>query len=678
MSWRNLRSISSDPLSNFLSKLAQDQIMREAQNDSSVAENLEEDKFIGKHTHSICEIRDIGKPFANLIPVSRTFLMPLEPDRNRLRLWVEFNSGADTQYDYSLWDNVIENKGYMLPVPITSPTYDEGIVGGQLALMYNNIDGLPKGARAQFGSEVAYTKVKDNPNIRLSSYLDGTITGADGFTISMLVRPMQLYNDTDINGTEGWNRRLCMKIDDSVLTYAYEVRITPQGSLVVVFRRSGVDYEYAVSGLFPMTAGADYNPFDFNQFDYRTKDPVTGVIYDTPNTHTQNYWVRLDIIYVFADNSVIVRKDGVAQTVTSFPGAANWTNNPTTHTKDLMINGGIFAGNSADRPLGVGITEWADFRIYAGQLTLAESEHLYENKYTISDIDFGCPAIMSYTSQSTAAVTVPNPLLDPFGITKLFPTKNHGNEWYSFTWGNGINRVIQNPPTHEGLSDPYDSQLFVDNIGDPKITIPGDGTMKVECTAALTGSPRVVVLSNWKNVEVTLYQRCPTISISGLECEIRAKTNHYVVQEDDDQLFGGYIYYTDYTNQRVNLRREIAHAIGYSDRQGIVNQTLPANTWLGFKAILYNRNDGNIKMEYYMDTTGGVGGGNWIKVTEAVDNGTWTGSGGGTPIYKPQAKGSAIRTDINVNGGYVEYKWWSIREIDHPLAEVSVDTDVLE
>jgi hypothetical protein len=133
-------------------------------------------------------------------------------------------------------------------------------------------------------------------------------------------------------------------------------------------------------------------------------------------------------------------------------------------------------------------------------------------------------------------------------------------------------------------------------------------------------------------------------------------------------MFGGYNFTTDYTNQRVNLRRERSHNIGYSDRQAIVGQTLPANTWLGFKCILYNLPDGNVKLEYYKDVTDGLNGGAWIKVTEKIDNGTWGGAGGGQPIFTDYMAGSAIRTDIGVNAGFLELKRWSIREIEHPNA----------
>jgi hypothetical protein len=542
MSWRNLRSISTDPLSNFLSKLAQDQIFRESQQESAISDNLEEDRFIGKTFYSICEIRAIKQPFATKIPVNTVFLTPEEPDLDRMRLWVKFDSGAYSQFDHSLFHNEVLNKGYMLPVAITSATYDEGIVGGKIALMYNNIDSLPKSAKAQFGGEVAYTRVTDNQNIRLSSYLNGTITGYDAFCISMLVRPMQLYLDTDINGIEGWNRRLCSKIDDSNLDYAYEIRIAQEGSLIIIFRRAGTDYLYYVSDMFEMSPGADFNPLDFREGDFRTIDPVTGVIYDTPKTNIDNHFVRLDVIYKFSDNSVIVRMDNQDQTVLPLdPSFATWPSNPTIHTKDLLINSGPFAGNFADRPLGIGINEWADFRIYVGELTSQESTNLYTNKYSISDIGFGKVALSGYTLQNNDTVHLPDITKDIFGITKLFPTKDFGSEWFSAAWNNGISRIIQNPP-QECSSDPYDNQLSVSRAGDPRVTIQGNGIMKLDASTGLTGSPRVVILSNtgWKNVESTVYMRCPTITISGMDVTIRAKTEHYCVNHptggDDDDV----------------------------------------------------------------------------------------------------------------------------------------------
>lgn len=679
MSWRNLRSISSDPLSNFLSKLSQDQILRESQEESAIGGNLEEDRFKGVITHSILEIRSLPQPFVSKIPVNRVFLTPLEPDWNRCRFWCKFDSGADTMTDYSYFGNEIKNVGYMLPVPISSPSYDEGIVGGQIAMQYNNTDSMPKSARVQFGSEVAYTRVNDNTNIRLSSYLDGTLPGYDGFSISMLVRTLQVYMDTNAAGSEAYHRRFCYKIDNTTNTYAYEVRSEDDGTLVIIFRKAGTDYCFYVDNFFPLSPGADFRESDFKSADFRTRNPVTGVTYDTPLSNVDNIWYRIDIIFKFSDNTLIVRKDGVAQTVVSTSGLANWPADPVTHTKDLMINAGRFGTVAADgilRPIGVGINEWADFRIYGGQLTSSESTHLFTNKYTIADIAFGCVALSGYTPQSAPGAQQPDLTRDPFGVIRMFPTKAGGNEWFSVSWSNGQSRTIESPPI---LCSPdvYDGQFFVNRSGSPKVTIQGNGITKVD-TASGTGSPRMTVLTNaWKNVESTVYMRCPTLALSGMELTIRAKTNHYCVQENEDDplLFGGYNFTVDYTNQRVNLRREISHITGYSDRQAIVNQTLPANQWIGIKCILYNTTDGKVKLEMYRDDTNGLNGGTWTKITEAVDDGTWGGPGVGTPPVRSASQGSAIRADIGVFGGYIEIKNWSIREINHPLMDPEIDEE---
>ena len=75
--------------------------------------------------------------------------------------------------------------------------------------------------------------------------------------------------------------------------------------------------------------------------------------------------------------------------------AAEWPASPSTHTKDLLINTGRFDTTLGDHT-GFGITEYADFRIYVGQLTQAESTNLYTNKYTIGNIPLGQVAVFGY------------------------------------------------------------------------------------------------------------------------------------------------------------------------------------------------------------------------------------------------------------------------------------------
>jgi hypothetical protein len=385
-SWRNLRSISSDPLSNFMNKLVQDMILKDAQENTPETIDI---KTIGVIVHSILDIRDLPI-FAKTRPVGRNFFLPVEPDRKRMRLWVKFNSAGDTQIDYSLWENEVLNHGYIFPTSITSDTYDEGLVGGQLAMTYNSQWSNPNST----DTLNQYTSITDNVNIRMKSYNDGTITGYDAFCISMLIRPMQIFSE--MQGTSPFRRKLYYKIDDATASYGYAADIDDQGNLNIIFRENGTDVKTRIAGFVSIATQAfDYNPLDYNAADYNVSGLTGQAGPQVPTTNTSNIWYRVDIIYIFATNTIIVRKDGVTQGQSANPNASEWPVTPSTHTKDLLINTGRFDTTLNDHT-GFGITEYADFRIYVGQLTQAESTNLQTNKYTIGNIPLGQVAVYGY------------------------------------------------------------------------------------------------------------------------------------------------------------------------------------------------------------------------------------------------------------------------------------------
>jgi hypothetical protein len=122
------------------------------------------------------------------------------------------------------------------------------------------------------------------------------------------------------------------------------------------------------------------------------------------------------------------------------------------------------------------------------------------------------------------------------------------------------------------------------------------------------------------------------VDYSGLQ--VFARTNHGTNANEevnlcDDRGYGGLVN----INGDWSFEKETAHHLdnGYA---GAADQRpsgdLPKNTWVGFKYVLRNMDGGTkVKLEMYRDTTGGVNGGNWQKVTEFIDNGKNFGDGHG-------------------------------------------------
>jgi hypothetical protein len=228
---------------------------------------------------------------------------------------------------------------------------------------------------------------------------------------------------------------------------------------------------------------------------------------------------------------------------------------------------------------------------------------------------------------------------DKFGITKIYPTKEDGREWYL------------------NMNNPLNDSLFTITF-DPNVTRQADGSWRISKTNTSFSNPQIRMnvdtpsgSKQWRDVEMTGYIKIVSInssssvtannfsnrsgdnlipttgSIPSDESEIKdiawyargGKRNDEVPCEGT-AYFGGL-----HPDGTVGWKKSIWWTGGYTEERflhKVLSEEL-IGKWIGWKVIMYNIKIGNVtavKMESYIDINNN---GNWSKVTDFMDSGGW-------------------------------------------------------
>lgn len=208
---------------------------------------------------------------------------------------------------------------------------------------------------------------------------------------------------------------------------------------------------------------------------------------------------------------------------------------------------------------------------------------------------------------------------DRFGIKEVYNTIPNGREWFS-RWDNGHARTWT-----EAHNDPDDPEWY--SKGSGTWSTRGNGILNISGKA-----PRMFVIDPnrtkyWHNVEITLYgMRISDTNIDFGGISGYARTNHMVLTNYcDTRGYGSRFRY----DGNLDFVKETKHDAGYDQKakKSYFSNRMPKNVWIGYKFVVYDLPNGNVKLELWMDSTDGLNGGNWIKVNEFIDNGNNFGVG---------------------------------------------------
>ena len=228
------------------------------------------------------------------------------------------------------------------------------------------------------------------------------------------------------------------------------------------------------------------------------------------------------------------------------------------------------------------------------------------------------PAVF-VTVNNTAAP--PPPGADRFGIKEIYPTVAGGKEWIS-SWDNGVARTF----TGIDPNDPW----FDANHGNATFAVDGKGNFTISGAVPRMYIHDPALVQSWGNVEMTVYAyRVADSNTSWGGVEGVARSNHGTTGPELSNLCD-----TRGNDARfrydghIDFEKETSHPNSVAVNNKAMWSTLPFKTWIGYKLVVYDLPNGDVKLENYMDLTDGANGGTWTLVNSLEDTGSNFGVGG--------------------------------------------------
>jgi hypothetical protein len=261
--------------------------------------------------------------------------------------------------------------------------------------------------------------------------------------------------------------------------------------------------------------------------------------------------------------------------------------------------------------------------------------------------------------------------VDEFGIRKIYPTNSSSDRPQA--WLLGIGDWEARAPGWEGsrsLTDGFLQLNVKKNDGQIRYnvrSIPNTSSITEKNQKKLRTRGFMSTNKDWKNVEITMYARVNDAEgerNGGKHFELLARGGS---KHNADKPCEGTALHTNlYVTGRVKLEKELSHTKGYTDddpsKDNVTNNLM--HRWVGMKGIFYNKSNGNVKIELWLDKdANNVWGEN--PVLEFEDQGNWR-----IQNNNENECGGDKNEKITWGGPVVIFRWDNLTDVDLKCASV--------